>query len=76
MEGRGGWALVTVVCGIRVPSAEEVPGGGDVVASFVPEVGEAEEAKVREVDGDEEERIEHPERDVAGRLLAVFSCSA
>src|SRR5437879_6121897 len=28
--------------------AEEVPGGGDVVTGFVPEVGEAEETKVRE----------------------------
>jgi hypothetical protein len=56
--------------------AEEVPGGGNVIAGFVPEVGEAEEAKVREVDADEEERIEHPERDVGGRLLGVGSCSA
>jgi hypothetical protein len=56
--------------------AEEVPGRRDVIAGFVPEVREAEEAKVREVDGDEEERVEHPERDVAGGLLGVFSCSA
>ncbi len=46
--------------------AEEVPRGGDVVAGLVPEVGEAEEGEVGEVDGDEEERVEHPERDVGG----------
>ena len=44
--------------------AEEVPGGGDVVAALVPEVGEAEEGEMREIDEDEEEREEHPERDV------------
>jgi hypothetical protein len=46
--------------------AEEVPGGGDVVAGFVPEIREAEEAVVRDIGADEEEGIEHPEWDVAG----------
>jgi hypothetical protein len=54
---------------------EEVPGGGDVVAGFVPEVGETKEPIVREVHSDKEERIEHPERDVTARLLDVFTCS-
>ena len=40
--------------------AEEVPRGGDVVAALVPEVGQAEQGEVGEVDGDEEERVEHP----------------
>ncbi len=53
--------------------AEEVPGGGDVVAGLVPEVGEAEEGVVGEVDGYEEERVEHPERDVAAWLIAASS---
>ena len=44
--------------------AEEIPGGGDVIAGLVPEVGEAEEGEVREEDGYEEEREEHPEGDV------------
>ena len=48
--------------------AEEVPRGGYVVAGFVPEVGEAEEAEVRQVDSDEEERVEHPEGDVTEEL--------
>ena len=47
---------------------EEVPGRGDVVASFVPEVWEAEEAEVGEVDGDEKERVEHPDGDVTEGL--------
>src|SRR6202030_692669 len=59
-EGRVG------VCGgaLRDEGAEseEVPGGRDVVAGLVPEVGKAEEAVMRKVDADEEERIEHPER--------------
>ena len=46
--------------------AEEVPRGGDVVAGLVPEVGEAEEGDVREIDGREEQGIEHPQRDVGG----------
>ncbi len=48
--------------------AEEVPRGGDVVASLVPEVGQAEEAEVSEVHGDEEERVEHPKGDVTEGL--------
>ena len=51
--------------------AVEVPCGGDVVAGLVPEVGEAEESVVGEVDGDEEEGKEHPEGDVGGGVAAA-----
>jgi hypothetical protein len=56
--------------------AKEVPCSRNVVAGFVPEIREAEKAIVREIDADEEERVQHPEGDVAGRLLGVFSGSA
>jgi hypothetical protein len=64
--------------GLRDESAEaeEVPGRRDVVAGFVPEIRESKKAVVRDVDADEQERVEHPERDITSRLLAVFTCSA
>ena len=46
--------------------AEEVQRGGDVIAAFVPEVGEAEESEVAKVDRDEEERVENRECDGFG----------
>ncbi len=56
--------------------AEEVPGCRDVVAGLVPEVREPEQTIVSEIDGDEEQGIEHPQRDVAKRLPVVFYRSA
>ncbi len=77
-EDRWEWWVAVGDGGLRDEGAEaeEVPGRRDVVAGFVPEVGEAEKAIVREIDRNKEERIKHPERDVAGGLLGVFSCSA
>ncbi len=51
IDGRGGWGVGG--CGLRDEgaSAKEVPGRRDVVARLVPEVGEAEEAEVSEVNG-------------------------
>ena len=58
--------------GDQAAGAEEVPCGGDVVAGFVPKIGKSKEGVVREIDGDEEQRIEHPERDVRARLIVVL----
>ena len=52
--------------------AEEVPRGRDVVAGLVPEVRQAKERDVREVDGGEEQRIKHPERDVGGSAAVAY----
>lgn len=52
------------------PGAEEVPRGRDVVAGLVPKVRQTKECDVREIDCGEEQRIEHPERDV-GRGATV-----
>ncbi len=51
--------------------SEEVPGGGDVVAALVPEVGQAEEGEVGEEDDYKEERKEHPDGDVLGGVASV-----
>ncbi len=42
--------------------AQEVKRGGNVVAGFIPEVGKAQQGKVGEIDEDEEEWVENPER--------------
>jgi hypothetical protein len=47
--------------------AKEVPRRGDVVAALVPEVGQAEQCEVREVDGGEEDGVEHPQRQCGAR---------
>ena len=45
--------------------AEEVPRRRDVVAALVPEVGQAQQRQVRQVDGGKEDRIELPQRRLA-----------
>ena len=40
--------------------AEEIVGGGDVVAGLVPVVGQAQQSEVREIEGDEDERKDQP----------------
>jgi hypothetical protein len=45
--------------------AEEVPGGGDVVAGFVPVVGKAQQREVGEVERDKDERKDQPQGKVA-----------
>jgi hypothetical protein len=45
-------------------SAEEVPGGGNIVAGLIPKVGKTEEGDMGEIDGSEEQRVEHPGGDV------------
>ena len=44
MFGSGGWALV--YSGIRGEAVIEVERGGDVVAAFVPKVGQTQECGV------------------------------
>jgi hypothetical protein len=41
--------------------AEEVVGGGDVVASLVPVVGQAQQGEVGEVECDEDQRKDQPQ---------------
>jgi hypothetical protein len=41
--------------------AEEVVGGRDVVAGLVPVVGQVEQGKVREIQGDEDQRKDQPQ---------------
>jgi hypothetical protein len=62
--------LVRVVCGIRDPVRKKSHAAGIVVAGLVPEVRQTKECDVREIDCGEEQRIEHPERDV-GRGATV-----
>lgn len=45
--------------------AEEVPGGGNVVAGFVPVVGKAQKREVGEVERDKDERKDQPQGKVA-----------
>ena len=56
--GRGG-------DGDQRAGAEEVPRRGDVVAGLVPEVGQAQQREVGKIDGGEEDRVEHPQREWA-----------
>jgi len=41
--------------------AEEVVGGGDVVAGLIPVVGQMEQGEVREIEGDEDQRKDQPQ---------------
>jgi hypothetical protein len=41
--------------------AEEIVGGGDVVASLIPVVGQAEQGEVREIESDEDQREDQPQ---------------
>lgn len=41
--------------------AEEIIGGGDVVAGLVPVVGQVEQGEVREIESDEDQRKDQPQ---------------
>jgi hypothetical protein len=41
--------------------AEEVVGGGDVVAGLIPVVGQMEQGEVREIEGDEDQGKDQPQ---------------
>lgn len=45
--------------------AEEIECGGDVVAGFIPVIGQAEKREVREIERDEDERKDQPQGEVA-----------
>ena len=42
--------------------AEEVVGGGDVIAGLVPVVGQVQQGEVREIECDEDQRKDQPQR--------------
>jgi hypothetical protein len=46
--------------GDQSAGAKEVVGGRDVIASLVPVVGEPQQGKVGEIEGDEDERKDQP----------------
>src|SRR5580765_4383262 len=55
--------------------AEEVPRSGDVVAGFIPEIRQAEQGDVREIDRREEDGVEHAERKLGlSAAVAVTEC--
>ena len=41
--------------------AEEIVGGGNVVAGLVPVIGQMEQGEVREIEGDEDQRKDQPQ---------------
>ena len=43
--------------------AEEIPGGGNVVAGFIPVIGQAEQGQVGQVERREDDREDHPQRE-------------
>jgi hypothetical protein len=43
--------------------AEEIVGGRDIVAGFVPIVGQTQQSEVREVEGDEDQGKDQPQRE-------------
>ena len=53
--------------------AEEVPRRRDVVSALVPEVGQAQQRQVRQVDGGKEDRIELPQRRLGARVAQQVS---
>ncbi len=59
--GEGGMGIGDGGVGDEGAGAQEVQGGGDVVAALVPEVREPEESPVAQKDPDKEEGVEHPE---------------
>ena len=42
--------------------AEEIVGSGDVVAGLIPVVGQVQQCEVREIERDEDERKDQPQR--------------
>jgi hypothetical protein len=47
--------------GYQRAGAEEVVGGGDVVAGLVPVVGQAQQSEVGEIECDEDQRKDQPQ---------------
>ena len=52
--------------------AEEVVGGGDVIAGLVPVVGQVQQGEVREIECDEDQRKDQPERKGLVYLLILL----